>query len=77
MLLTSLAMRSYPRFGGVLSAYTSRFGTLLAIRRSSILPYIIRISLIFGFFANGDPEHLIALKTKSLQLVVDLVDQVT
>ena len=34
------------------------------------VPYI-RIPLIMDFFANGDPGRLSALKTKSLQLIVD------
>ena len=34
------------------------------------VPYL-RIPLILDFFANGDPGRLVALKTKSLQLIVD------
>ena len=34
------------------------------------VPYI-RIPLILDFFASGDPTRLTALKTKSLQLIVD------
>ena len=34
------------------------------------VPYI-RIPLILDFFANGDPGRLSALKTKSLQMIVD------
>jgi hypothetical protein len=34
------------------------------------VPYL-RIPLILDFFANGDPGRLVALKTNSLQLIVD------
>jgi hypothetical protein len=54
-----------PTFGNVLTPSDSeRFVTFLTA------PYI-RIPLILDFFANGDPTRLSALKTKSLQLIVD------
>jgi hypothetical protein len=54
-----------PSFGHVLSPSDSeRFVQFLTV------PYI-RIPLILDFFANGDPGRLTALKTKSLQLIVD------
>ena len=54
-----------PSFGNVLTPSDSeRFVQFLTV------PYI-RIPLILDFFANGDPNRLTALKTKSLQLIVD------
>ncbi len=54
-----------PTFGNVLTPSDSeRFVQFLTV------PYI-RIPLILDFFANGDPGRLTALKTKSLQLIVD------
>ena len=54
-----------PTFGGVLTpADSERFLQFFTV------PYL-RIPLILDFFANGDPGRLVALKTKSLQLIVD------
>jgi Variant SH3 domain len=54
-----------PTFGNVLTPSDSeRFIQFLTV------PYI-RIPLILDFFANGDPTRMSALKTKSLQLIVD------
>jgi hypothetical protein len=60
-----LDTKELPTFGNVLSPSDSeRFVQFLTA------PYI-RIPLILDFFANGDPTRLSALKTKSLQLIVD------
>lgn len=60
-----LTPQELPSFGHVLSPSDSeRFVQFLTV------PYI-RIPLILDFFANGDPGRLTALKTKSLQLIVD------
>jgi hypothetical protein len=57
--------KELPTFGGVLTPSDSeKFVQFLTV------PYI-RIPLILDFFANGDPTRLSALKTKSLQLIVD------
>ena len=54
-----------PSFGNLLTPSDSeRFIQFLTV------PYI-RIPLILDFFANGDPTRLSALRTKSLQLIVD------
>ena len=54
-----------PTFGHVLTPSDSeRFIQFLTA------PYI-RIPLILDFFANGDPTRLTALKSKSLQIIVD------
>jgi hypothetical protein len=54
-----------PTFGHVLTPSDSeKFIQFLTA------PYI-RIPLILDFFANGDPGRLTALKTKSLQMIVD------
>lgn len=54
-----------PTFGNVLTPSDSeRFIQFLTV------PYI-RIPLILDFFANGDPNRLSALKTKTMQLIVD------
>ena len=58
-------MQELPTFGNVLTPSDSeRFIQFLTV------PYL-RIPLILDFFANGDPTRLSALKTKSLQLIVD------
>jgi hypothetical protein len=60
-----LENKELPTFGNVLTpADSERFIQFLTV------PYI-RIPLILDFFANGDPTRLSALKTKSLQLIVD------
>lgn len=60
-----LTKEELPSFGHVLTPSDSeRFVQFLTV------PYI-RIPLILDFFANGDPGRLSALKTKSLQLIVD------
>lgn len=60
-----LANNELPTFGNVLTPSDSeRFIQFLTA------PYI-RIPLILDFFANGDPTRLTALKTKSLQMIVD------
>jgi len=60
-----LENKELPTFGNVLSPSDSeRFVQFLTA------PYI-RIPLIMDFFANGDPTRLSALKTKSLQMIVD------
>lgn len=60
-----LTNEELPTFGGVLSpADSERFLQFFTV------PYL-RIPLILDFFANGDPGRLVALKTKSLQLIVD------
>ncbi len=60
-----LETKELPTFGNVLTPSDSeRFVQFLTV------PYI-RIPLILDFFANGDPSRLSALKTKSLQLIVD------
>ena len=60
-----LTKEELPSFGHVLTPSDSeRFVQFLTV------PYI-RIPLILDFFANGDPGRLTALKTKSLQLIVD------
>jgi hypothetical protein len=60
-----LETKELPTFGHVLSpSDAERFVQFLTA------PYI-RIPLIMDFFANGDPTRLSALKTKSLQLIVD------
>lgn len=60
-----LESKELPTFGHVLTPSDSeRFIQFLTA------PYI-RIPLILDFFANGDPTRLSALKTKSLQLIVD------
>lgn len=57
--------KELPTFGNVLTPSDSeRFIQFLTV------PYI-RIPLILDFFANGDPTRLTALKTKSLQTIVD------
>jgi len=57
--------KELPSFGNVLTPSDSeRFITFLCA------PYI-RIPLILDFFANGDPGRLSALKTKTMQLIVD------
>jgi hypothetical protein len=60
-----LTASELPTFGHVLSPSDSeRFLQFLTV------PYI-RIPLVLDFFANGDPGRLSALKTKSLQMIVD------
>lgn len=60
-----LENKELPTFGNVLTPSDSeRFVQFLTV------PYI-RIPLLLDFFANGDPTRLSALKTKSLQLIVD------
>mmetsp|Transcript_31924 Transcript_31924/g.48481 ORF Transcript_31924/g.48481 Transcript_31924/m.48481 type:complete len:528 (-) Transcript_31924:4760-6343(-) len=60
-----LKTEELPTFGNVLKpADAERFLSFMTV------PYI-RIPLIMDFFANGDPARLMALKTKSLQLIVD------
>ena len=60
-----LTNEELPTFGRVLSPSDSeRFLQFFTV------PYL-RIPLILDFFANGDPGRLVALKTKSLQLIVD------
>jgi hypothetical protein len=60
-----LTKEELPSFGNVMSpSDAERFIQFLTV------PYI-RIPLILDFFANGDPGRLSALKTKSLQLIVD------
>jgi len=60
-----LSNEELPTFGGVLTpADSERFLQFFTV------PYL-RIPLILDFFANGDPGRLVALKTKSLQLIVD------
>lgn len=60
-----LTNEELPTFGKVLSPSDSeRFLQFFTV------PYL-RIPLILDFFANGDPGRLVALKTKSLQLIVD------
>ena len=60
-----LETKELPTFGNILTPSDSeRFIQFLTV------PYI-RIPLILDFFANGDPTRLSALKTKSLQLIVD------
>lgn len=60
-----LTNEELPTFGGVLTpADSERFLQFFTV------PYL-RIPLILDFFANGDPGRLVALKTKSLQLIVD------
>lgn len=60
-----LETKELPTFGNILTPSDSeRFIQFLTA------PYI-RIPLILDFFANGDPSRLNALKTKSLQLIVD------
>ena len=60
-----LSNEELPTFGGVLTpADSERFLQFFTV------PYL-RIPLILDFFANGDPGRLNALKTKSLQLIVD------
>jgi len=60
-----LTASELPTFGHVLSPSDSeRFLQFLTA------PYI-RIPLVLDFFANGDPGRLSALKTKSLQMIVD------
>jgi len=57
--------KELPTFGNVLTPSDSeRFIQFLTV------PYI-RIPLILDFFANGDPTRLSALKTKTMQLIVD------
>lgn len=57
--------KELPTFGNVLTPSDSeRFVQFLTV------PYI-RIPLILDFFASGDPGRLSALKSKSLQLIVD------
>jgi hypothetical protein len=60
-----LSNSELPTFGHVLKpADSERFLSFLTA------PYI-RIPLILDFFANGDPGRLAALRSKSLQLIVD------
>ena len=60
-----LESKELPTFGNILTPSDSeRFVQFLTV------PYI-RIPLILDFFANGDPTRLSALRTKSLQLIVD------
>lgn len=60
-----LENKELPTFGNVLTPSDSeRFIQFLTV------PYI-RIPLILDFFANGDPTRLSALKTKTMQLIVD------
>ena len=60
-----LTNEELPTFGGVLTpADSERFLQFFTV------PYL-RIPLILDFFANGDPGRLTALKTKSLQLIID------
>jgi hypothetical protein len=60
-----LETKELPTFGNILTpSDAERFIQFLTV------PYI-RIPLILDFFANGDPTRLSALKTKSLQLIVD------
>lgn len=60
-----LSNSELPTFGNVLKpADSERFLSFLTA------PYI-RIPLILDFFANGDPGRLAALRSKSLQLIVD------
>ena len=57
--------KELPTFGHVLSpSDAEKFVQFLTV------PYI-RIPLILDFFANGDPGRLSALRTKSLQMIVD------
>ena len=57
--------KELPTFGHVLSpSDAEKFVQFLTV------PYI-RIPLILDFFANGDPSRLSALRTKSLQMIVD------
>jgi hypothetical protein len=57
--------KELPTFGNVLSpSDAEKFVQFLTV------PYI-RIPLILDFFANGDPGRLSALRTKSLQMIVD------
>ena len=57
--------KQLPTFGHVLSpSDAEKFVQFLTV------PYI-RIPLILDFFANGDPGRLSALRTKSLQMIVD------
>lgn len=57
--------KELPTFGHVLTPSDSeKFIQFLTV------PYI-RIPLILNFFANGDPGRLTALKSKSLQMIVD------
>ena len=57
--------KELPSFGNVLSPSDSE-----RLIQFLTVPYI-RIPLILDFFANGDPTRLSALKTKSLQIIVD------
>ena len=60
-----LTAQELPTFGNILSpSDAERFLQFMTA------PYI-RIPLILDFFANGDPGRLAALKSKSLQLIVD------
>ena len=57
--------KELPTFGNILTpADSERFLQFLTA------PYL-RIPLILDFFANGDPARLTALRTKSLQMIVD------
>ena len=57
--------KELPTFGHVLTPSDSeKFVQFLTV------PYI-RIPLILDFFANGDPNRLAALKTKTMQIIVD------
>ena len=60
-----LDTKELPTFGNLLTPSDSeRFIQFLTA------PYI-RIPLLLDFFANGDPTRLAALRTKSLQLILD------
>lgn len=60
-----LDAKELPTFGNILTPSDSeRFVQFLTA------PYI-RIPLLLDFFANGDPSRLSALKSKSLQMIVD------
>ena len=56
--------KELPNFGILTPSDAEKFIQFLTV------PYI-RIPLILDFFANGDPSRLAALKTKSLQIIVD------
>jgi hypothetical protein len=57
--------KELPTFGHVLTPSDSeKFVQFLTV------PYI-RIPLILDFFANGDPNRLSALRTKTMQIIVD------
>lgn len=59
-----LSTAELPTFGVLSPSDAERFLQFLTV------PYL-RIPLILDFFANGDPGRLTALRTKSLQTIVD------